>query len=370
MLSSYSNLYYGLLFFTFFSTQKVRVDDTLVPNKKKQFVINGSVEGISSGTVILENYLGIEIDSTQIFENKFSLSGFWNKPELVSLKIKSDYYSFSFFIDTTFIDFQLNFKSKKYSVIAGQDNRIAKIFQLSVNNINDSIYKVVHKMDSMKIEGDITNFIIAERVISKLILQRTSIISTLVKTHRNSFSSLNTIGGYFFNVKDYKTGIQLFGGLSKNIKHSDFGKYVFKRFSVYKSQDLMNKKAFAFSLIDKDSLMVSLPSASDNIVLLDFWASWCVPCIKEIPLLKSLYYNFLEGKIEIISISIDNNKSDWKKALDKYKTPWLSLIKMDKGIEEKYKISSVPRKILIDKKGKIISVNPTFAEILEILEKN
>ena len=102
----------------------------------------------------------------------------------------------------------------------------------------------------------------------------------------------------------------------------------------------------------------SLSSFKGKFVYIDVWASWCAPCVAEIPHLSKLYKEYKSKNIEIISISIDKNKSSWMKMLKTKKTNWLQLhIDTKTGFAEKYMISSIPRFMLIDDEGKIIEVN-------------
>jgi|GEM_PF-747205 len=91
-------------------------------------------------------------------------------------------------------------------------------------------------------------------------------------------------------------------------------------------------------------------------VIIDFWASWCGPCVKEMPELKALY---AEGKIEIIGVSIDEQKSAWEKSLAKLDLPWINIIdNRKKEIASKYNIIAVPAKFVISKEGIIAFHNP------------
>lgn len=95
-----------------------------------------------------------------------------------------------------------------------------------------------------------------------------------------------------------------------------------------------------------------------KLLLLDYWASWCVPCRNELPELKNLKKKY-ENYFEIISISIDENPKKWLKAVqDDQMKDWVNILAKDqvnKDITSKYNIStSIPVKILISKEGKII----------------
>lgn len=90
-------------------------------------------------------------------------------------------------------------------------------------------------------------------------------------------------------------------------------------------------------------------------VIIDFWASWCGPCIKDMPELKNLY---AEGRVEIIGVSIDDQSPPWVKALERLKLPWANILDEDKLIAKRFKVISVPTKFVISKEGIIVAHNP------------
>lgn len=96
-------------------------------------------------------------------------------------------------------------------------------------------------------------------------------------------------------------------------------------------------------------------NGKENLLLI-FWASWCVPCRKEIPELKKFYKKY-NNNLSLVSLSIDDNFKDWKKALIKEKMPWLNLSGLPKNknsIKLEYNISVVPTMVLVNKEGKIL----------------
>ncbi|MDR2844303.1 MAG: AhpC/TSA family protein [Candidatus Symbiothrix sp.] len=108
-----------------------------------------------------------------------------------------------------------------------------------------------------------------------------------------------------------------------------------------------------------------------KIILLDFWASWCAPCIKEMPILAQLYEDYKDQGLEIISISLDENKLKWRKAIEKHNMSWIQIIngKQQKDdIANLYGVSAIPHTILIDKEGKIVSFNLNGEELIDEIE--
>ncbi len=134
----------------------------------------------------------------------------------------------------------------------------------------------------------------------------------------------------------------------------------------------VNSKAPMFSLTSLDEKMLSLEDVNkDKYVLLDFWASWCVPCRKQIPRLKNLYVDLSNLQIEFISISIDEESKSWKKAIkEENLNLWPQLLDNKMQTAEKYSVYSIPKYILLDPEGNILTFTENLNEIEESLKEN
>jgi len=123
-----------------------------------------------------------------------------------------------------------------------------------------------------------------------------------------------------------------------------------------------------FATVDLHGDSFRLSSLKGKYVLIDFWASWCVPCRKSMPHVKELYERYKDKGFDVVAISDDDSKpAAWRHAVEKDGTGlWHNVLRgldMEKrqknepnpeDISEKYGISSLPTKILIDPSGKII----------------
>ena len=105
-----------------------------------------------------------------------------------------------------------------------------------------------------------------------------------------------------------------------------------------------------------DTTLLSAHIRPGHVMLIDCWASWCGPCRASFPHLRKVYEANRE-KIEFISVSLDKNDSDWRKATDEEKLPWQQYCatpSFSRAIGKAYKITSIPTFLLIGPDGGII----------------
>lgn len=126
-----------------------------------------------------------------------------------------------------------------------------------------------------------------------------------------------------------------------------------------------------FTLNDINGQPLKLSSLRGKYVILDFWGSWCVWCIKGFPKMKE-YYQKYAGKFEILGIDCNDSEEKWKAAVAKYELPWLHVYNTDNsGVLEQYAIQGFPTKIIVGPDGKIVQTiigeDPAFYTLLDKL---
>lgn len=105
---------------------------------------------------------------------------------------------------------------------------------------------------------------------------------------------------------------------------------------------------------------ISLSSLKGKVILLDFWASWCMPCRSANRKLVKLYDKYRTKGFEIYSVSLDDEKADWEKAIRQDKISWLQVNEPTVwGAESarRWNISALPTTFLINKKGDVVAIN-------------
>jgi peroxiredoxin len=143
--------------------------------------------------------------------------------------------------------------------------------------------------------------------------------------------------------------------------------YLYEMTTLRVGQQAANFKA---ETIDGDS--VSLNKMDGKFVLLDFWATWCPPCIPEIPNLKMLSEKYDKDEFEIISISLDQDKEALTEMIEEKGMKWKQVHqeKAWKGeIAKLYNVKELPRKYLINPEGKIVAKDIKGEKMIIQIEK-
>jgi len=164
----------------------------------------------------------------------------------------------------------------------------------------------------------------------------------------------------------------IYNSLPEQSKSSLLGKLAQKRIEEKKREEefeknalsLVGRTAHGFTTQDAYRNTISLSEYKNkNCVLLDFWASWCGPCIANIPQLNNVYEQYGKQGLVIIGISVDSDSARWLNAIEKYKLDqWPQILSVQneenfsadyEHIDDMYYVSAYPCYILIDKQGKI-----------------
>ena len=375
------------------------------------FVINGQVFDSEEGEVILlrrnpETWLTDTITSAEVKDGKFTLEGELDSPSICYLRfvVKVNYKDKDGVTQSTRIASTdavvLENKSFNYEgwvrdfstriFIGGELHE--KVYQLEREN--EDLYNLKRKYES----------IMTYARVQKMDGIPQSEINVYVAEYQNAFKDYREALGEYVsgllsddistlhkvllleaNGLDNSPGDKFISDIMDRME-TDFGaNYYHLRYlkSLKSKEDNINKTNIGkpFLSVESNDLsgeIFSLSSvvAENKVVLLEFWASWCNPCLKEFPIMKAAYSKFHSKGFEIYGISIDKKSEDWKRASDQVQLPWINthiLSNPNKNAQNVYGISAIPANFLIGKEGKIIAKNlrgeALEKKLTEILEQ-
>lgn len=166
----------------------------------------------------------------------------------------------------------------------------------------------------------------------------------------------------------------LLARFKKDVKNTNFVAAIDKHYAPW-AAIAKGKAAPQFTVVDLEGKKHSLKDFLGKPVYIDVWASWCGPCKREIPHLVKLKKEYKGKSIEIVTISVDDNSENWKAMVAKKELNGIQLHAekaFQSDLATSYNIKSIPRFLLIDEAGKIITANaprPSSKEIRPMLDE-
>lgn len=345
---------------------------------KSTFYLNGHFNG-SKPTQLVLYYLdrnGNEIrDTVTVFDGEFSFTGKIKNPTISSLSIVKNNNRISqdnflpLFLEPGKMGIELKENNFQNSIITGSrtQNRLTKLFSVKRPYLNKLEKLLSYKnvvIDSLKkeneqIESDIL-IVGLNKKADSLWEKLKRIDLAFARDNSTSFVSPFILLPY---ISDFSSDSikYYYSKWSRKVKQSSLGREVFKTMKR-KSRAVISKQAPDFSMVTIQGKKIRLSSfRGKKIVLLDFWADWCLPCRKSFPFLKEILKEFGEKNIVLIAIAVNTKKENWKKAIETDKTgEWVHILaapvqnkkkSLNSNIIELYEFEPIPFLYLIDKDG-------------------
>lgn len=151
----------------------------------------------------------------------------------------------------------------------------------------------------------------------------------------------------------------------KKLRNNEIEKFLYPENYAEINQNLKD-----FELLNSNDVLFNTKSLKGKWILIDFWATWCGPCISKLPELKEFYKVNKQHNFEIVGVSVDTDKKKWKN----YKLlPWINLnenTKFEGKTAMYFKVESIPTTYLINKEGKIVAKNISLEDLKKLLIEN
>jgi peroxiredoxin len=199
-----------------------------------------------------------------------------------------------------------------------------------------------------------------------------------VKSHPDSYFSLHALFPIIMGYKpDVAYADSIFALYSPELRATEAGQKVAKQIESWKNVAI-GATAPDFTQNDPEGKPVKLSDFRGKYLLIDFWASWCVPCRKENPNVVKAYQKYKNKNFDILGVSLDGGNDSlakWTKAIEADKLAWTQVSDLkgwDNEVSQRYGVRGIPANFLLDPEGKIIAkdlrgddLDKKLAEILK-----
>ena len=345
----------------------------------QKYTVNGIVEGLPDGTVLqlipMSHGKETPLGETTVQGGKFKFTGSVKEPICGHVMVKDSYGYCSFMLENCGIVITATVtKGKawdgvdrygwnthvtgstltdKFLEFVEERNKLDKLY----NDFLEKYNSVIEKQHSLK--GEELNA-----------FKKTDEYKAMADAESDFFKTVEcTLNGLILDNKDtfwgpllatqymdYFTPDQrdMYNQFSDAAKNSWYGK---KMKEELWPAGGVGEKIPSFTIKDEAGKAYTFQQLAKGkkYVLLDFWASWCAPCRKEIPNVKKQYDLYKDKGFEVISISIDRNAAQWKKALEEEQLKWPNFLSNE--VADQFKVKAVPTMYLVDTKGVILAEN-------------
>lgn len=306
------------------------------------------------------------LDSALIQNSAFTLKGTQNTPALRTLRFSADVvkpvrvnagenapFTSIFVLENAKLAIVLDSIS---SVSGTPENNDQNAFQKEIAQLRSGMDKLIADMRS----GDEKLKNAAEKKYDEIDKKITEAVVNYILSHSNKQTAAKNLYDFRYNISEEQQNdildkadstFKAVPGIPNMIDHLN----ILKKVAV-------GQKFTDFEMADAKGNMHKLSDFVGNgkIVLIDFWASWCPPCRKEMPNLVAAYKQYKNKGFDIVGISLDNKADAWAKGVQDLGITWTQLSDL-KGWQNSgaalYGVNSIPHTILVDKDGTIIAKN-------------
>lgn len=335
-----------------------------------QYTIDGTIEGENTGKIFLIHPTENAMDTlaqTPITDGKFTLRGTSDTLQVAYLTIENKRGFTPVFLENAKYTATLNSASPMDNKIEGTEAQsLANQFTaISIDAMKkqrqlESDYKTAEeakdqeKMNQIELEYNGLGEIVENKE------------NELIKANPDSYVTAYMIASKLPGM-DEKEIAEYYEKLGPNAKASQPGQEIAKRMEKLAALAI-GQVAPDFTLNTPEGEALSMHSIKGKVKIIDFWASWCGPCRRENPNVVNIYKKYHPKGLEILSVSLDNNKDKWTEAIEADQLSWHHVSDLQGWGSEAaqlYAVNSIPRTFILDENNVIVAKNLRGEELEE-----
>ncbi|WP_028296947.1 TlpA disulfide reductase family protein [Olivibacter sitiensis] len=343
------------------------------------YTLKGDIKGISDGIIKL-SYSDVKgnwvVDSVNIENGHFQINGKISEPTFARLQLQNESDTLDelnqifLFLEIGDMMVHLVHNNFKDAIVKGsRSHSLLSEHEGSKEDLAYSIDSLKSKLSAVRDSSFIGSETERKRIVDDLIKQISGLIDLIqaidlqfVKHNKDEVVSAFLLW-FHVDKMDIDTVEYYYNYLDPLIQNTHYGKEVSKKMFEAKNIAVLNVGDIApnFLLTDSNGISFSLDSLwKDSFVILDLWATWCIPCMEMAPLLQEISEQYANDELRVVGVSFDFNEQKWKSEISKNGNgKWKHALLGVTSDESKdfiglFNIASIPAYILIKKGGIVL----------------
>ncbi len=325
------------------------------------YQVNGTVKGLTDGDTLFftkDMQTGIPSDTLVVQNGKFSFSGQTDSTELCMIySARQNEINAPFFLEPGNITIQLTNEPGASRVGGTLCNNQWQVLNDSVMSIGREINRIAEHIYGNNIPDDEQQK--GMRQIEQL-NQRFSamVVKTVEKNIDNEFGFF-LLTYYPEELIDNATRSRLIGKLPADMQQRPAIRQLKEVIAAAaKTAEGATIPDFTQKALDGSDLSLMTEVGKNKLTVIDFWASWCAPCCKDMPFMIEIYDKYQSKGLGIVGISLDSDKDAWQKGTTQLGIKWPQMSDLkgwENEIAQAFNVTAIPQTIVVDQQGKILS---------------
>ncbi len=339
----------------------------------EKVTLEGNIKGLGNEELILLNADRTEITRTKTENDHFKITADLETgdlryyslyaPSVGPLGPSMSIPTISFFVDAPQITVIAELKEKQMKLLklkgspgSKEYDRIVRSLPTSkqAEEVYENYNQAFHEYNMVsQTSENMEKLKAASKALDEWQVQRRQEIFDLLPRYKGSMPFAVLISSYF-NGENADEAEKVWEQFDTSIRHC----YALKKMEgliLRTKKCAVGQQAPDFELVTPEGKRVKLSDLRGKYVLVDFWASWCGPCRKEIPNIKKVHSEFQAKGLEVVGVSIDKSEKPWRKALQEEQMEYLQLLDSENMTSKLYNYNGIPFLILISPEGIILN---------------
>lgn len=329
-------------------------------NTVPQYTIKGTIQGVENGKALLVKFANGKMDTLaqgDLNQGKFTLQGSVEGITSAYILVEGQRMRLPVLLEnekyTATIDTKTPMETKVTGPVAQNLYNEYSAILNAARAEQSKLYKAYNEAAQAKDEAKLKEI---EEQYNKVSEETEAKESEFIKANADTYVAAYVLSSKMGGMS-YEELQEAYGMLGENAKQTEPAKMVEERIAKLAAV-AVGKVAPDFTLNTPEGKPLSMHSIKGKVKVIDFWASWCGPCRGENPNVVAMYKQYHKKGLEILSVSLDNNKEAWLKAIKDDKLTWNHVSDLkgwDCEAAKLYAVNGIPHLVVLDANNVIVA---------------